>query len=69
MNDRLLGTILDNKYLLQEKIGEGGMSTVYRAKHLQMEHLVAVKVLHAHLASDQVAVERFRREARAAAQI
>ncbi|HEY6333180.1 MAG TPA: serine/threonine-protein kinase, partial [Blastocatellia bacterium] len=61
--------ILDDKYRLDEKIGEGGMGTVYRAAHIEMENTVAIKVLHSHLSSDQVAVERFRREARAAAQI
>jgi serine/threonine-protein kinase len=65
----LVGTLLDDKYRLDEKIGEGGMGTVYRGTHVQMEHTIAVKILHQHLASDQTAVERFRREARAAAQI
>src|SRR5262249_10229259 len=50
-------------------IGEGGMGTVYRATHVQIENTVAIKVLHSHLAADQVVVERFRREAFAAAQI
>src|SRR5215472_12425644 len=68
-SDGLVGTLLDDKYRLDEKIGEGGMGTVYRGTHIQMEHTVAVKILHQHLASDQTAVERFRREARAAAQI
>src|SRR5215469_8965105 len=68
-SDGLVGTLLDDKYRLDEKIGEGGMGTVYRGTHVQMEHTVAVKILHQHLASDRTAVERFRREARAAAQI
>jgi eukaryotic-like serine/threonine-protein kinase len=67
--DEFVGTLLDDKYRLDEKVGEGGMGTVYRATHIQMEHTVAVKILHPHLASDQYAVERFRREARSAAQI
>ena len=64
-----IGIILDEKYRLEEKVGEGGMGTVYKATHIQMENTVAVKVLHPDLASDHLAVERFRREARAAAQI
>src|SRR5499427_9396063 len=68
-SDGLVGTLLDDKYRLDAKIGEGGMGTVYRGTHVQMEHTIAVKILHQHLASDQTAVERFRREARAAAQI
>src|SRR5262249_15457839 len=68
-NDPLVNTLLDDKYRLDARVGEGGMGSGYRATHIQMEHTVAVKVLHSDLASDQVAVERFRREARAAAQI
>lgn len=68
-NDKLIGTILDNKYRIEEKIGEGGMGRVYRATHIHMDHTVAVKILHSHLSSDQTALERFRREARAAAQL
>jgi serine/threonine-protein kinase len=67
--DSLIGKLLDDKYCLQQKVGEGGMGTVYKATHVQMEHTVAVKILHPHLASDSVAMERFRREARSAAQI
>jgi serine/threonine-protein kinase len=67
--DPLVNTLLDDKYRLDARVGEGGMGSVYRATHVQMENTVAVKVLHAELASDQIAVERFRREARAAAHI
>jgi eukaryotic-like serine/threonine-protein kinase len=67
--DEFVGLLLDDKYRLDEKIGEGGMGTVYRATHIQMENTVAVKTLHPHLSSDHNAVERFRREARSAAQI
>jgi serine/threonine protein kinase/formylglycine-generating enzyme required for sulfatase activity len=67
--DAFVGILLDDKYRLDEKVGEGGMGTVYRATHIQMENTVAVKILHPHLSSDQYAVERFRREARSAAQI
>lgn len=65
--DPLVGAVMDNKYRIEEKVGEGGMGRVYRATHIQMDHTVAVKVLHPHLSSDQTAIERFRREARAAA--
>jgi eukaryotic-like serine/threonine-protein kinase len=67
--ESFVGTLLDDKYRLEEKVGEGGMGTVYRATHIQMENTVAVKILHPQLSSDQMAVERFRREARSAAQI
>lgn len=64
--DKFIGTVLDGKYYVEAKIGQGGMGNVYRAKHVHMETVVAVKILHPHLVSDQVTVERFRREARAA---
>ncbi|MEW6207417.1 MAG: bifunctional serine/threonine-protein kinase/formylglycine-generating enzyme family protein [Acidobacteriota bacterium] len=67
--DDLVGTVLDDKYRLEEKIGEGAMGRVYRATHVFMYHNVAVKVLRRHLSSDHIALERFRREARAAAVI
>lgn len=64
--DKLLGIILDGKFRLDEKIGEGGMGKVYKAKHIHVDHTVAIKVLHPELSSDKVALERFRREAQAA---
>jgi serine/threonine-protein kinase len=54
-------------YRLLEKIGQGGMALVYKAQQIELRRTVAVKLLPANLARDQVFVERFRREARAAA--
>src|SRR5919112_2076514 len=67
--DPLLGQVLDDKYRLDERLGEGGMGTVYRATHLLIERPVAVKVLSARLVADDTAKERFRREARAAGRL
>jgi eukaryotic-like serine/threonine-protein kinase len=67
--DKLIGALLDDKYRIEKKIGQGGMGTVYRATHVHMDSSVSVKVLHPHLSSDATALQRFRREARAAAQI
>ncbi len=67
--DQFIDSILDDKYRIEEKIGEGGMGKVYRATHIHMDNTVAIKILHAHMASDATALERFRREARAAAHI
>jgi serine/threonine-protein kinase len=67
--DKLIGTLFDDKYRIEEMIGEGGMGKVYRATHIHMDSVVAIKVLHQHLSSDRMMLERFRREARAAAQI
>lgn len=59
----MIGTRLD-KYDLLEKIGEGGMATVYRAAHATLKREVAVKVLHPHLSSALKNRQRFAREAR-----
>jgi serine/threonine-protein kinase len=67
--DELLGLVLDDKYRLDERLGEGGMGTVYRATHLLIERPVAVKVLSPRLVTDDAAKERFRREARAAGRL
>ncbi len=67
--DSLLGRVLDEKYRLDERLGEGGMGTVYRATHLLIDRPVAVKVLTPRLVTDEAARERFRREARAAGRL
>ena len=67
--DALLGSTLDDKYRLDERLGEGGMGTVYRATHLLIERPVAIKVLSPRLVTDEAARERFRREARAAGRL
>src|SRR5215204_1799434 len=67
--DAFLGLVLDEKYRLDERLGEGGMGTVYRATHLLIERPVAVKVLNPRLVADDTAKERFPREARAAGRL
>jgi serine/threonine protein kinase len=65
--DPLIGRILDGKYEVIERLGEGGMGAVYRARRLHIGDEVAVKVLHSDLVVNDRAIERFRREARSAA--
>lgn len=67
--DRLVGQVLAGKYRIDDKIDEGGMGCVYRATHVLMEKVVAVKVLHPALAADDKIVQRFTREAKAASRI
>jgi serine/threonine-protein kinase len=54
-------------YQILDKLGQGAMGTVYRAKQLSMDRLVAIKVLHARLAGNREFLDRFRREAHTAA--
>jgi serine/threonine protein kinase len=63
--DPLVGTIVAGKYEIIDKLGEGGMGSVYRAKQAPIDRLVAVKVLLGKLAEDEVAVKRFEQEAKA----
>jgi eukaryotic-like serine/threonine-protein kinase len=67
--DPLIGELIDNKYIIEEKIASGGTGTVYRSKHVQLDMAVALKVMHPHLTLDKTAVERFRREAIAAMKV
>jgi len=65
----LLGTTLNGRYRLEARIGAGGMSTVYRALDETLQRQVAVKLMNREVASDSDQLERFRREARAVAQL
>src|SRR5689334_17946829 len=65
----LVGMLLSARYRLDAQIGSGGMSTVYRAFDANLERRVAIKLLHREIAADSDQLERFRREARAVAQL
>ena len=63
------GDLIADRYELEELVGTGGMSTVFRAHDLQLERQVAIKILHEHYAADPEYLERFRREARRVARL
>jgi serine/threonine-protein kinase len=63
------GELFAGRYELEELVGTGGMSSVYRARDQLLERTVAIKILHEHYARDDDYVERFLREARAAAKL
>ena len=65
----LVGMQLSGRYRLDAQIGAGGMSTVYRAFDVDLERRVAIKLMHREIAADSDQLERFRREARAVAQL
>ena len=68
-SDYLVGTVLENRYEVQEMIGSGGMATVYKAKCNMLNRYVAIKVLKDSLKYDSEVVKRFNAEARAAAKL
>ncbi|MFQ5926615.1 MAG: serine/threonine protein kinase [Terriglobia bacterium] len=59
-----VGLVVRNKYRILGKLGAGGMGIVYKAEHLTLEELRALKVMKAHLAADPKFVRRFREEAK-----
>ncbi|MBK6692664.1 MAG: serine/threonine protein kinase [Myxococcales bacterium] len=67
--ESLVGTVIQGRYRIDQLVGEGGMAAVYRAHHLHMRKDVAVKVLHAEMTRMREVVQRFEREAMAAAHI
>jgi serine/threonine protein kinase len=64
-----IGTLLVGKYKVSGEIGRGGMAAVYEAEHVNIGKRVAIKVLSADLTNSSVVIERFFREARAAASV
>jgi serine/threonine protein kinase len=67
--ERLSSTVLSGRYRLESKLGSGGMSTVYLALDEVLDRPVAVKLLHREISEEADQLERFRREARAAARL
>ena len=64
-----VGTVLDEKYRLDEPLGQGGMGMVYKATHLGTDRVVALKLIAERYSDQPEFVERFRREARAAGRL
>jgi serine/threonine-protein kinase len=64
-----IGSLLDGKYRILRRIGDGSMGVVYEAEHVRISRRIAIKVLHRDLVRDSDLVERFEREAQAAARI
>ncbi len=63
----MVGDVLSDRYELEELVGTGGMSSVFRAHDRLLDRKVALKILHAQYSEDADYIERFRREARAVA--
>lgn len=65
----MIGSILADRYKILSVIGQGGMGTVFRANHLELDRMVAIKVLNPQQITKQAAVLRFHNEARTAGSI
>jgi serine/threonine-protein kinase len=67
--DPLVGAVIADRYRLLGRIGEGGMGLVYRAEHVLMKKVVALKLLHTELGNVDDAPKRFEREAQSASRL
>lgn len=65
----LVGKVVGSRYEVRALLARGGMATVYQAVDLRLDRLVALKVMHPHLAADPGFVARFEREAKSAARL
>ncbi len=63
IEDPLIGTMINDRYLIQAKLAVGGFGSIYRATQVKNNRKVAIKVMHAELSEDRHLVARFRREA------
>jgi serine/threonine-protein kinase len=65
----LTGQLIAERYLIKAFVASGGMASVYRAEDTVLERVVALKIIHPHLATDRSFVDKFRREAKMAASL
>ncbi len=69
LSGHLTGTLIDNRYRVLEKLGEGGMGSVYKVEHVRMGKILALKVLRPDSALDKQLKSRFMQEARVVAKL
>jgi len=67
--ENLIGRTLNHRYIVEDKIGEGGFGAVFRGKQIATGREVALKILHPHNVNDETIVARFRREAEACSKL
>jgi serine/threonine protein kinase len=65
----LIGEVIDGRYRITRKLGEGGMGEVFAAEHVHIEKRFAIKLLRPEIVSNAEAVQRFRQEARSSSSI
>src|SRR5690349_17493638 len=65
----MIGSIVEDRYLVEEELGNGAMGRVFAARHVKVGRRVAIKIMHDELAKNAAIVERFAREAMVAARL
>jgi serine/threonine-protein kinase len=69
MPDKQLNKVIANRYVITQQIARGGMATVYKAIDKTLDRVIAIKIMHPHLTDNKKFLERFSREAKAAANL
>jgi eukaryotic-like serine/threonine-protein kinase len=67
--DPFVGKVIDGRYEIQARIGEGGMGVVYKARQTSIDRVIAIKMLNAQMAADPTWVQRFYNEAKACSRL
>ncbi|HEY0195475.1 MAG TPA: serine/threonine-protein kinase, partial [Kofleriaceae bacterium] len=67
--DPFVGKVIDGRYEIQARIGEGGMGVVYKARQTSIDRIIAIKMLNAQMAADPNWVQRFYNEAKACSRL
>jgi serine/threonine-protein kinase len=68
-NDPFVGKVIDGRYEIQQRIGEGGMGVVYKARQISIDRIIALKMLNQQMANDPTWVQRFYNEAKACSRL
>jgi len=68
-NDPFVGKVIDGRYEIQQRVGEGGMGVVYKARQISIDRVIALKMLNAQMAQDPTWVQRFYNEAKACSRL
>lgn len=67
--DPFVGKVIDGRYEIQQRVGEGGMGVVYKARQMSIDRVIALKMLNQQMAGDQTWVQRFYNEAKACSRL
>jgi eukaryotic-like serine/threonine-protein kinase len=68
-NDPFVGKVIDGRYEIQQRVGEGGMGVVYKARQISIDRIIALKMLNPQMAQDPTWVQRFYNEAKACSRL